>query len=127
GVVCYFESYDPVDDFDYCLDYTQDPPTNVCSIQADLCCTDPGDGTYSDCGLLADDAYGADLTGPDGIPDGINDTCIVGSLVTVNCRQYEDKWVFNIADFVGMLWGIGNNNAYNIKLRFYPLPLNQGE
>lgn len=124
GTVCYFESYDPVDDFDYCLDYTVDPPLDVCS-QIQLCCTELDvDGVYSGCGLL-------DTVGIDTDADGTVDSCPIVDAYTlpveVGCRTYEEKWVFNIADFVGMLWDIGNNNAYNIKLRFYPLPLNQGE
>jgi hypothetical protein len=129
GTVCYFDSYDPVDDFDYCLDYTEDSPQDVCS-QVQLCCTATVDGVYSGCDLLEN--VGIDTT-DNGIDD--IDSCPpyvdINSLYTlpveVDCRTYEDQWVFNIADFVGMLWEIGNNNAYNIKLRFYPLPLNQGE
>ena len=39
------------------------------------------------------------------------------------CRDYEEDWVFNIADFVNVLWDI-QGNAYNVQIRFYPLPLN---
>lgn len=42
---------------------------------------------------------------------------------TFYCRDYTDEWVFNIADFVEVLFDIRNNDTYNIKLRFYPLPL----
>jgi len=38
-------------------------------------------------------------------------------------RDYTDEWVFNIADFVEVLFDVRNNDTYNIKLRFYPLPL----
>ncbi len=41
--------------------------------------------------------------------------------VAATCRTYENEWVFNIADFVGLLTTLENNGAYNIKLRFYPL------
>jgi hypothetical protein len=42
---------------------------------------------------------------------------------TLYCRDYEDDWIFNIADFVNVLFDVKNNDTYNIKLRFYPLPL----
>ena len=43
--------------------------------------------------------------------------------VAAVCRDYEEDWVFNIADFVNVLWDI-QSNAYNVQIRFYPLPLN---
>jgi len=119
GTVCYFDSVAD-DDFDYCLDYTVDPPENVCDVSYDLCCYDvDGDGYGDgDCDLMSN-------VGIDTDADGILDSCPDPyQLVTVDCRAYEDKWVFNIADFVGMLWDIVNNNSYNIQIRFYPLPLN---
>jgi hypothetical protein len=42
---------------------------------------------------------------------------------TFYCRSYTDDWIFNIADFVEVLFDVKNNDTYNIKLRFYPLPL----
>jgi hypothetical protein len=42
---------------------------------------------------------------------------------TFYCRDYTDEWIFNIADFVEVLFDVRNNDTYNIKLRFYPLPL----
>lgn len=47
--------------------------------------------------------------------------------VTAWCNHYESKWVFNIADFVGLLFDIegpSNSGASVIQVRFYPLPLN---
>jgi hypothetical protein len=46
---------------------------------------------------------------------------------TFYCRDYTDEWVFNIADFVEVLFDVRNNNTYNIKLRFYPLPLQESK
>lgn len=43
--------------------------------------------------------------------------------VTTQCKYYDDQWIFNIADFVSVLFGAENNGSYNVHLRFYPLPL----
>jgi len=43
--------------------------------------------------------------------------------VTTQCKTFEDQWIFNIADFVNMLFGAENNGSYNVQFRFYPLPL----
>ena len=43
------------------------------------------------------------------------------------CRSYENFWIFNIADFVEVLFDVRNNGSYNIKLRFYPLPLQESK
>ena len=40
------------------------------------------------------------------------------------CSVIDDEWVFNIADFVDVLFGVKNDGSYNVQLRFYPLPLN---
>ncbi len=39
------------------------------------------------------------------------------------CHEYEDDWIFNIADFVNVLFDVKNDDTYNIQIRFYPLPL----
>jgi hypothetical protein len=44
---------------------------------------------------------------------------------TMHCRSYTNTWIFNIADFVDVLFDIKNNDSYNVKLRFYPLPLQE--
>jgi hypothetical protein len=46
---------------------------------------------------------------------------------TFYCREYIDAWIFNIADFVEVLFDVRNNDTYNIKLRFYPLPLQESK
>jgi len=40
------------------------------------------------------------------------------------CKRFDDEWIFNIADFVTVLFGVENNGSYIVKVRFYPLPLN---
>jgi hypothetical protein len=48
-------------------------------------------------------------------PEGTN-------IVDPMCRDYQEPtWIFNIADFVDVLWKSETNGAYVIKLRFYPL------
>lgn len=37
------------------------------------------------------------------------------------CRDYQDTWVFNISDFVDVLWKSKSEGAYVIQLRFYPI------
>jgi hypothetical protein len=39
------------------------------------------------------------------------------------CKTFTDAWIFNIADFVNVLFGAENNGSYNIQVRYYPLPL----
>jgi hypothetical protein len=36
------------------------------------------------------------------------------------CRQYDETWVFNMADFVDVMWNSIGNGAYVIQVRFYP-------
>ena len=35
--------------------------------------------------------------------------------------------IFNIADFVDVLFNVKNNGTYNVNLRFYPLPLQESK
>jgi hypothetical protein len=40
------------------------------------------------------------------------------------CVTYETPtWVFNIADVVDYFWTLDNNGIKNLKIRFYPLPI----
>lgn len=43
--------------------------------------------------------------------------------VTTTCKTFTDQWIFNIADFVNVLFGIDPDGSYNVQIRFYPLPL----
>jgi hypothetical protein len=36
------------------------------------------------------------------------------------CKSWTDEWIFNIADFVELIWGIDNKGSYNVQVRFYP-------
>lgn len=119
GTICYFDPYsydnsgNPV--YSYCGEY---PATDQCDV-TDLCCVDAVEpyGVYEDCGLFADvavDPGDGILVCPDALPLDIG----------AYCRTYtelEQQWIFNIADFVELIWDIDNNGAYNIQVRFYPL------
>ena len=43
--------------------------------------------------------------------------------VTTACKSFENAWIFNIADFVNVLFGAANDGSYNVQVRWYPLPL----
>ena len=115
-------------------------PTDQCCIDAEPPATDTtpaGDGIYEDC------------TDPSGLDQCCNEVeCYTPELLTdceegyvftevvcdgdyvpevVYCISYvEPTWVFNIAEFVGMLFNIdpdGDYKASLIQIRFYPLPL----
>ena len=47
--------------------------------------------------------------------------------VTTQCKIFTDEWIFNIADFVNVLFGIDPDGSYNVQIRFYPLPLQNGQ
>jgi hypothetical protein len=123
GNVCYIQEDSDL----YCLENA----VNVCTTKA-LCCvdtSDPVDGIYDRCDLLT--GLGGVGVDPDG--DG-NYVCpatdasgFAYTAISAQCRDYENRWVFNIADFVDVLWDIEHTGIYNVQIRFYPLPLNQGE
>ena len=119
GDVCYVQG-DATEEAIFCTE----EGVNVCS-PSDLCCID---------------------NEPTGAPDGVYDSCVVAEdtngdtyidsldcatdydFVTGACKYIENDWVFNIADFVNVLFNIEENkDVYNVQIRFYPLPLNQGE
>ena len=118
GTTCYFDPYS-YDDFgnpvySYC---GEELAIDQCD-EYGLCCADvEPDGVYDACGLFADvavDPGDGTLICPDTLPLD----------VAAFCRTYEEtekQWIFNIADFVGLLWDIDNNGSYNIQVRFYPL------
>jgi hypothetical protein len=120
GTICYFDpySYDAAStpEYSYCGEY---PAVDQCD-EFSLCCADvEADGVYEACGLLAD--VGIDSDG-----DTVADACPEALPLDVPafCRTYDEtekQWIFNIADFVGLLWDIDNSGSYNIQVRFYPL------
>lgn len=43
-------------------------------------------------------------------------------LITLECQEYLDKWVFNIGDFVGAMWDMyADGNFKLVNIRFYPV------
>lgn len=86
----------------------------VCSVPDDLtladtklCCEVDDVGNYVNCT----------------VPDPEADSCPTGSQpVELACSEYtEPTWAFNIADFVGYLWGLDTTGAYVVQVRFYPM------
>jgi len=122
GQVCYFYDDDPA-----CTD-----TVDGCSAES-YCCPTDADGYYLGACLLKDDG----LFLEDGVWDCSNNDGYDGSGAealgtiwleeTFYCHTYADAWIFNIADFVDVLFDVRNNNTYNIQLRFYPLPLQEGK
>lgn len=113
GDVCYL----PENAAGYCVD----PLTgaDLCTQKA-LCCIDEqSDGIYDRCDDLAQ--VGVDPEG-DGLlscplADAGGNTYLA---LSAECRTYSSEWVFNIADFVGVLWNIDTTGAYTVQVRFYP-------
>jgi hypothetical protein len=119
GDVCYVEG-DAAEEAIFCTEGGVD----VCS-PSDLCCidnepVDTPDGVYDAC-IVAEDTNG------DTFVNSL-DCAVDYDFVTGACKYIENDWVFNIADFVNVLFNIEENkDVYNVQIRFYPLPLNQGE
>jgi hypothetical protein len=116
GQVCYVYANDPACSGD-----------NVCTTTNYCCPID--EYTLANNGACEEketaDFWNSDLTTYD---CGVHDGDPVGTVwidQTFYCHDYtdENKWIFNVADFVEVLFGVRNNETYNIKLRFYPLPL----
>lgn len=104
GDVCYFDT----------TNYCYDGLTYVCADET-LCCIDyEPDGIYDNC---------VDASTDDG---GITYYCGVGfedySLVNVGCYYHEQEWVFNIADYVGVMWDAYPEGGFKLaNIRFYPI------
>jgi hypothetical protein len=117
---------------------------SVCYIYAeDPACDVDGDG--EDCAetdyCCPFDAYGVDsgsCVAKDNVKfwDGTEQTCSFADDEdeitfwldeTFYCRDYVNEWIFNIADFVDVLFDVKNNGGYNVNLRFYPLPLQESK
>ena len=113
GDICYVQG-DPMEEALFCEGACDKYPALLCCVDND---TVP-DGIYDAC-----------ITPTDTNDDGIGDTCEEGYVDVTNaaCKTIETDWVFNIADFVNVLYEIKNNDTYNVQIRFYPLPLNEGD
>lgn len=79
---------------------------------------------YKCCGLIDLDVP------PDGIYDDntgcaspYDDNTIWCDGVETYCQSYatDPQWIFNIADFVDLLWGIDSNGGKLLQIRFYPI------
>lgn len=115
GSVCYLYGDDPA--------CTSDPDAS-CAETAYCCPTDPSTGAYTgECALKSDPLFydailmgqSCDVADEEGVVDWVD--------LTLYCRDYTDSWIFNIADFVNVLYRLRNDETYNVQLRFYPLPL----
>jgi hypothetical protein len=86
-------------------------PDNYCEPGVDceetlLCCIPEaveGNTVYHDCKIKIDDSC----------PKGTEE-------VTAFCKEYVNKWVFNIGDFVTYLWDVDNSGLKLLQVRFYP-------
>lgn len=116
GEVCYIDYEDYCQDGDGCI------PESFCCVDMD----NSQDGVYEHCDLLDNVGTGDPLSCPSEYCVEVDGQTLCYPYVTVEtwCKQYTDRWIFNIADFVGYLWDITSNGAYHIQVRFYPLPLN---
>ena len=121
GDVCYIYADDPA-----CTD--GDPCT-----ESSYCCPTDIDGYYTGACILKETALFWDTDsyvcsnndGFDGTGAEAPGTFWLEE--SFYCRSYEDAWIFNIADFVEVLFDVRNNGTYNLQLRFYPLPLQEGK
>lgn len=133
GQVCYIN-----DLCYYCFDDQDNPLCENTFAGNDagfVCCTDTYEGddqVYDSCGEPAksncSDPVGIStidgVTVCDPLVDPDCDWSCTGETYSVDplCRDYQDPtWVFNISDFVDVLWKSESNGAYVIKVRFYPL------
>jgi hypothetical protein len=109
-----------------CYVYANDPACDggVCTA-TELCCPTDIDGNYSGACVEKSNVM---------FFDGVEQTCSFADTATtfwfdelMYCREYTNHWIFNIADFVDVLFNVKNNGSYNVNLRFYPLPLQESK
>jgi len=120
-----------------CIDVDDNADYEYCqSLQTGYLCTDLTVPTDLCCNDLDSEFLGPEICAP-----GDTETCIepsellpgpfVYESITAFCKHYGNEssgeWVFNIADFVGMLFDVQsdaeNTGSSVIQIRFYPLPL----
>ncbi len=110
-----------------CYIYAEDPACDdgVCAA-TELCCpTDPVSGDFTGACVLKSDAMFYDDVTITQLCEAADTDEISWVDETMYCRDYVNQWIFNIADFVDVLFTVKNNGSYNVNLRFYPLPLQE--
>ncbi len=112
GSVCYVYADDPACDGDVCT-------------ATDLCC--PEDVNGDNAGSCIEKENVMFFDGVDQVCSYADDGVTFWVEDTFYCRDYVSEWIFNIGDFVDVLFNVKNNDTYNIKLRFYPLPLQESK
>ena len=116
GSVCYLYGDDPA--------CTSDPEA-LCAATEYCCPQDLVTGAYSGaCALKTDPMFYDNILMGQSC-DVQDDLATDWVEQTLYCRDYTDTWIFNIADFVNVLYSLRNDNTYNVQLRFYPLPLQE--
>jgi hypothetical protein len=145
GSICYFDatdycSGDDCTTVDYCCldvdgngDYENcaflsnvgvDPGTGILECPTTVqnwCCIDTdSDSLYDYCEPVSDTVCPQDY---------VLETGALSNPVEASCETYDEPtWVFNIADYVGLLFDVEsdqtNTGSVVLKLRFYRLPLN---
>lgn len=112
------------------------PEPDSCVAGPTVCCVPvaEADGTFVEASGCSDPALAGfaacvsqvEVEGilqcPDSVAFGEDTTTNVCEVIT-SCKSFTEAWIFNIADFVDVLFGADNNGAYNVQVRFYPLPL----
>lgn len=139
GQVCYVndlcEYCGDAPDYLLCDPFATIPDLLLLNPAGFICC----ENTYDEDGNQVFDSCGepamSNCTDPVGIStlDGtpcdpnVDPDCEWACLEGINeveplCRDYpEPTWIFNISDFVDVLWPSQSHGAYVIQLRFYPL------
>jgi hypothetical protein len=92
--------------------------TGLFQWSGDLCYTQPAEGrTETPFCVSGPDSLGQYSYYP---PDDAGLCLASGTPILLYCTAYASDWVFNIADFVEMFYGIDNNLAKLVQVRFYP-------
>lgn len=106
-----------------CYDFSGDEACQLdggCD-EVPFCCVEVPEGELGD--ELGDIEYNGTVYDCDSLAS-ISDTdeCPVDTQrLTLYCHDFsEDTWIFNIADFVNVLYDL-SNDAYNVQIRFYPI------
>jgi hypothetical protein len=83
-------------------------------------CNDPDLAGFAGCALQVE--VDGVMQCPDQLPYNGGLTSNVCEVITA-CKTFDGAWIFNIADFVNVLFGADNEGSYNVQVRLYPLPL----